>query len=101
MRLDPRCFALAGGVAAALAFTLCALAVGIAPAATAELLSFVAHYDLTDRARVLTPGNFVGGLLAWALGVAAFTALLAWVYNLAVGRRHLMFTPISGTARQK
>ena len=99
MRLDIRCFALAGGVTAALAFTLCALAVAVAPGATTEFLGFVAHYDLTDRARVLTPGNFVGGLVAWGLGTAAFTALLAWVYNQAIGGRHLVHTPIF-TARQ-
>ena len=99
MRLDTRCFALAAGVTAALAFTLCALAVAVAPGATAAFLSFVAHYDLTDRVRVLTPGNFVGGLLAWGFGTAAFTALLAWVYNQAISRRHIVFTPIF-TARQ-
>jgi hypothetical protein len=97
MRLDIRCFALAAGVTAALAFSLCALAVAVAPAATAGFLSFVSHYDLTDRVRVLTLGNFVGGLLAWSLGTAAATALLAWFYNQAVGRRHIVFTPIFTT----
>lgn len=91
MRLDIRCFALAAGVTAALAFTLCALAVAIAPATTADLVSFVAHYDLPERVRVLTTGNFVGGLLAWGLGTAAFTALLAWLYNQAVSRRQAIF----------
>lgn len=99
MRLDIRCFALAGGVAAALAFTLCALAVAISPAATSDFLSFVAHYDLADRVRVLTPANFVGGLLAWGAGTAAFMALLAWLYNLAIGRRQLVIAPLVG-ARQ-
>lgn len=99
MRLDIRCFALAAGVTAALAFTLCALAVGVAPGATADFLSFVTHYDLTDRVRALTPGNFVGGLLAWGLGTAAFTALLAWMYNQAIDRRHVVFTPIYTTRR--
>jgi hypothetical protein len=88
MRLDIRCLAVAAGVTAALAFTLCALAVAVAPAATADLLSFVTHYDLTGQVRLLTPGNFVGGLLGWGLAAAAFTALLAWVYNQAVGRRN-------------
>lgn len=90
MRLDIRCFALAAGVSAALAFTLCALAVAVAPGATAAFLSFVAHYDLTDRARVLTPGNFVGGLVAWSLGAAALAALLGWVYNQSVSRRKVV-----------
>ena len=94
MKLDIRCFALAAGVSAALAFTVCALAVAVAPAATAEFLSFVAHYDLTDRVRMLTPGSFVGGLLAWGFGTAAFTALLAWLYNQAMGRRPLVLTPV-------
>ena len=99
MKLDIRCFALAAGLTAALAFSLCALAVAVAPAGTAGFLSFVTHYDLTDRFRLLTPGNFVGGLLAWSLGTAAFTALLAWFYNQAVGRRHILLTPLF-TARQ-
>ena len=99
MRLDIRCFALAGGVAAALTFTLCALAVAVAPLATTEFLSFVVHYDLADPVRVLTPANFVGGLLAWGIGTAAFMALLAWLYNLAVSRRELFIAPLLG-ARQ-
>jgi hypothetical protein len=99
MRLDIRCFALAGGVAAALTFTLCALAVAVAPVATTEFLSFVVHYELTDQVRLLTPANFVGGLLAWGTGTAAFMALLAWLYNLAVSRRELVIAPLLG-ARQ-
>jgi hypothetical protein len=99
MRLDIRCFALAGGVAAALMFTLCALAVAIAPVATTQFLSFVIHYDLTDPVRVLTAANFVGGLLAWGIGTAGFMALLAWLYNLAVSRRELVVAPLL-SARQ-
>ena len=99
MRLDIRCFALAGGVADALTFTLCALAVAVAPVATTEFLSFVVHYELTDQVRLLTPANFVGGLLAWGTGTAAFMALLAWLYNLAVSRRELVIAPLLG-ARQ-
>lgn len=90
MRIDVRCFAFAAGVSAALAFTICALAVALAPAATAEFVSFVAHYDVTDRLHLLTPGKFVGGLLASGIGTAALTALLAWVYNEAVARRQVL-----------
>jgi hypothetical protein len=99
MRLDIRCFALAGGVAAALTFTLCALAVAVAPVATTEFLSFIVHYDLTDPVRVLTPANFIGGLLAWGMGTAAFMALLAWLYNQAVSWRQVVIAPLFG-ARQ-
>lgn len=97
MRLDTRSLALAGGVAAALAFALCTIAVAIAPGATMAFLSFVTHYDLTDRARDLTAGNFVGGLLAWAVFGAAFFALVGWFYNLARERRHAVLGPVPTT----
>jgi hypothetical protein len=90
MRLDIRSLALAGGAAATVAFAICALAVAVAPGITTEFLSFVTHYDLTDQVRRLTPGSFIGGLLAWGLGTAAFLALVGWWYNLAVERRHAL-----------
>lgn len=97
MRLDTRSLAAAGGVAAAVAFALCGLAVAIAPGVTMTFLSFVSHYDLTDRALDLTAGNFLGGLLAWGAFGAAFFALVGWFYNLALERRHALVGAVPST----
>jgi hypothetical protein len=88
MRLDPKAFALAGGIVAAVLFVVCAFAVAIAPEATTAVGGFLLHADLESFTRSLTWGNFVGGLLGWGLGTAMVFALVAALYNrLGVARR--------------
>lgn len=81
MRLDTRAFALAAGAAAAILFTLCALAVAIAPDPTTAFFGYLVHMDLSGLARTLTFGSFVGGLLAWTIGTALTFGLAATIYN--------------------
>lgn len=81
MRLDSRAFGLAAGTVAGTLFTLCALAVAIAPQATTALASSLIHLDLTGLARTITWGGFFTGLLCWTVGVGLVFAAVGGLYN--------------------
>lgn len=81
MRLELRAFALAGGVTAAVLFTLCAGAVALAPEATTVFAGTLIHADLTGIMRKLTWSNFTVGLAAWSGGTALTFGLVAAAYN--------------------
>lgn len=81
MSLDPRAFGLAAGAMAAVIFTICALAVTVAPGATAAFFSYILHVDLTGLVQSVTLGNFVGSLLSWTIGVGIVFALAGAFYN--------------------
>ena len=85
MRLDARAFAIAGGVTAALLFTICALAVAISPGSTTAMFGYLVHMDLSALPRTLTFGSFVGGLICWTLGTALTFGLVATIYNRLIG----------------
>lgn len=85
MKLNPKAFAIAAGVAAAVVSAACALIVAIAPEFATALFSDVVHLDLTGLARNVSWGNFVGGLVFWGLGAALVFAFGAWVYNRMSG----------------
>ena len=81
MRLETRTFAIAAGTAAAVAYTICALAVAIAPVQTTAFLGFITHTDLSTVARPIGWGAFLGGVVAWWIIVALVFGLAAWFYN--------------------
>ena len=85
MRLDTRAFAFAAGITAAVLFTLCALAVAIAPGATTGFFGYLVHLDLSALPRTLTFGSFVGGLICWTLGAGLTFGLAAAIYNRLIG----------------
>ena len=85
MRLELRAFALAGGLAAAVLFTICAAAVAVAPDATTVFAGTLIHADLSGIMRTLTWGNFVLGLVAWTVGTAAVFGFVAGAYNRLLG----------------
>jgi hypothetical protein len=87
MRLDPKAFGLAAGVAALVLFVICAIAVALAPEATTALAGFLIHTDLVGFTRTLTWGNFVGGLLGWGVGTALVFWFAAALYNRMSGVR--------------
>jgi hypothetical protein len=84
MRLDTRAFAFAAGTAAAVAYTICALAVAIAPVQTTAFLGFITHTDLSSLARPFGWEAFIAGVVAWWIIVAAVFGLTAWFYNRLV-----------------
>lgn len=92
MRLDARAFGFAAGTTAAALFILCAVAVAIAPGPTTAFAGYLIHTDLSGMSRSLTLGNFVGGLICWALGAALTFWLVAAIYNRLIGVR----SPVTG-----
>jgi len=87
MRLDTRAFAIAAGTTAAVLFTLCALAVAIAPGPTTAFFGYLVHLDLSALPRTLTFASFIGGLICWTLGTALTFGLAATIYNRLIGSR--------------
>lgn len=86
MRLETRAFGLAGGIVAAVLFTVCALAVAVAPGPTTALASYLIHMDLSGMQRSMTIDRFVGGLVLWVLGAAIVLGCLAALYNWLADR---------------
>jgi hypothetical protein len=84
MRFETRAFALAAGTAAAVAYTISALAVAIAPVETTAFLGFITHTDLSALARPIGWGAFIVGAVAWWIIVAAVFGMAAWLYNRLV-----------------
>jgi hypothetical protein len=87
MRLNAPLFGIAAGIVAAVLFTICALAVAIAPAPTTGLASYLIHMDLSGMARRLTLGSFIGGLVIWTVGTAIVFGSAAAIYNRLVARQ--------------
>lgn len=84
MRLELRAFAFAGGLTAAVLFTVCAFAVAVAPEATTAFAGTLIHADLGGMTRTLTWGSFCLGLVVWTGGTALTFGLVAAVYNRAI-----------------
>ena len=85
MRFDSRAFGLATGTVVAVLFTLCALAVALAPSATTTLASALIHLDLSGMARTITLGRFVTGLVCWTIGVGLVFYAVGRLYNRYTG----------------
>lgn len=86
MRLELRAFALAGGLTAAVLFTICAAAVAVAPDATTAFAGTLIHADLSGIMRTLTWGSFCLGLVVWTAGTALVFGLAATIYNRVLTR---------------
>ena len=86
MRLDARAFGTAAAMVAAVLFTICALAVALAPEPTTALASYLIHMDLSGMTRSMTFGRFVGGLVLWTLCSAVTFGAVAAIYNRLVAR---------------
>lgn len=86
MRLDARAFGMAAGTVAAMLFTICAVAVAVAPEPTTGLGSYMIHMDLSGMTRSMTVSRFLGGLVIWTLGTGFTFAGMAAIYNRLVNR---------------
>jgi uncharacterized protein DUF5676 len=86
MRLDTRAFGMAAALVAAVLFTVCALAVAVAPQPTTALAGYLIHMDLSGMTRSMTFGRFVGGLVLWSLGTGLVFAGVAAIYNRLTDR---------------
>ena len=86
MELDARALGLAAGTVASVLFTLCALAVAVAPAATTAFATSLIHLDLTGLARSITWVNYFSGLFCWSIGAGLVFAAVGGLYNRSAGR---------------
>ncbi len=86
MRLDTRAFGTAAGIVAAVLFTICALAVAVAPDQTTAVAGYLMHMNPSGIARTVTLGSFVGGLIIWTLGTAIVFGSAAAIYNRLAAR---------------
>lgn len=87
LRLDATSFGFAAAIVAAALFTLCALAVALAPEWTTLAASSLIHLDLSNLARTLTWGGFFVGLICWSVGTWLVFASVAGLYNRLQSRR--------------
>jgi hypothetical protein len=85
MRLNTRAFAIAAGATAAVLFTICALAVAIAPGPTTAFFGYLVHADLSTLPRTLTVASFIAGLIGWTVGTALSFGFAATIYNRLIG----------------
>jgi hypothetical protein len=72
---------MAAGIVAAVLFTLCGLAVAVAPDQTTAFAGYLMHMDLSGMPRTLTFASFLGGLITWTLSTAIVFWAVAAVYN--------------------
>jgi len=82
MTLHIRAFAISVGLVTAVAFTICAFFVALAPEATRAFFSYLFHIDLTGLAWPISWESFLAGLVASTLGMGLLGAFVAWLYNL-------------------
>ena len=66
---------------AGVTYAVCALAVGISPAATQAFLSYVIHVDLTTLSRPLSVGSFLVGIVLFSALFGTFAYCTARVYG--------------------
>ena len=85
MKLNISAFASAMGFALAAGFTVCAFFVAVAPEATAAVIGYLLHINLSGLTRPLTFPSYIAGVLAVGLYAALWSALAAKIYNLIVG----------------
>ena len=86
MRLEMRAFAIAGGLMAAVLFTVCAAAVAIAPESTTAFAGTLFHADLGGIVRTLTWGSFALGFTVWTVGTALVFGFVSAMYNRLLAR---------------
>ena len=86
MRLDARAFGTAAGIVAAVLFTICGLAVMVAPDQTTAFAGYLTHMNHSGIVRTVTFGSFIVGLVIWTLGTAIAFGAAAAIYNRLVER---------------
>jgi len=84
MKLNIWAFGLAVGIVIAAAFTICAFFVAVAPEATAALIGYLLHINLSGLARPITWASYVAGVLGVGIWTALWATAAAKLYNLSI-----------------
>ena len=87
MNFNTKAASLAAGLAVSVMYTLCVVAVAVAPDASTRFMSYVTHLDLTSLARPLTWGSYCAGLITFFVYSTVLVAIFGWLYNKIVRGR--------------
>ena len=79
--LDPWALGLSAAIVTAVLFTLCALAVAIAPGFTSAAFGYMLHLDFTGISRSVTWGGYFGGVMCLSAMVGLAFAAAGALYN--------------------
>lgn len=81
MKLDVRAVAMTAGTVAVALFTLCTVALAVAPVWSMEMTSSLFHFGMPGVARAITWSGYAVGLFCWGLGTALVFSAAAVLYN--------------------
>jgi hypothetical protein len=84
MKLNIWGFGIAVGAVVAVAFTICAFFVAVAPEATAEFIGYLLHINLSGLARPITWASYFAGVLGIGIWTALWAAVAARLYNALI-----------------
>ena len=70
----------------AVAFTICAFFVAVAPEATASFIGYLLHINLSGLTRPIRWGSYFAGVLVVGIWTALWAAAVAELYNLSISR---------------
>ena len=79
--LDPWAFGLSAMIVTAVLFTLCALAVALAPGFTSAAFGYMLHIDFTGISRPVTWCGYFGGVMCLSATVGFAFAAAGALYN--------------------
>ena len=83
MELKASAFGFAVAIVVAAAFTVCSFFVAVAPEATAELIGYLLHINLTGLTRSISWASYFAGVVGIAVWTGLWAGAAAKIYNLA------------------
>jgi 2TM family of unknown function (DUF5676) len=86
MKLNVWGFGLAVGGVVAVAFTICAFFVAIAPHATTEFIGYLLHINLSGLSRPISWPSYIAGVLGVGVWTGLWAAVAAKIYNLSASK---------------
>ena len=86
MKLNIWGYGIAVGAVVAVAFTICAVFVAIAPEAIADFIGYLLHINLSSLTRPISWGSYFAGVLGIGIWTGLWAAAVAKFYNLLISR---------------
>ena len=83
MKLKVSAFGVAVATVVTASFTVCSFFVAVAPEATAGLIGYLLHINLTGLSRSISWASYFAGVVAIAVWTGLWAAAAAKIYNLA------------------
>ena len=83
MELKVSAFGLAVAIVVAASFTVCSFFIAVSPEATAGLIGYLLHINLTGLSRSIGWASYLAGVVALAVWTGIWAAAAAKIYNLA------------------